>query len=249
MAGKGSELRERVRAALKAALDSAAPGDQRAAIDAVRKLFPDVPRRTWALWVGQVTNRGALLEQRVTEAVSKVDHAIAQRKRDQDAGNAPSGQPRRRRRGVVAEGEHIPADRVGGAPAPGSVPGDGVTRRFTQPPAVPVEPMDLIVQLGQLLLDAEALRDCSIRSIHDGEGHIIVDPLSFSQSIAMRLQITTAQGKMYGEMLLTQNLRKLLSEILVVVRSFSSPESPNMSARLAAKILELTRKYRKDFEL
>ncbi len=224
---------------------STAPGDHAGAIAAVREQFPDVPRRTWDLWVSQKTQLAPKLKKQVAVALEKVEQVCTAEVRTPDHTPAPDAPRRRRRAAAAVEGVHLPAS----PPSAGTVatggPGDGTTTRFTKPPPVQIEPTELIATLGELMLDADALRDCSMRVSPDGHGHVIVDPVSFAQSVAMRLQITVAQGKMYGAMMSSEKAKDILSAIIGACEDLA----PDVKIAVVAKIREAVAPFRSDLNI
>jgi hypothetical protein len=230
MAGKPSELKKRVVEALRKLLASTPAGAEKEAIAALRKEFEEaVPLRTWQLWVREVLSGRDEIKSRVEAAVDKAARAAAdeaRKRKEQRAADArqaglpelPDKRKRRSRTGDAGagaaeqkplEGEHIPGGSGGGSDDP---PAAGFTQRFINPRKVETTPRAIIEQLGELLLDCEALRDCSIREF-PGMGHIILDPMAFGQSIALRERILSSQVKLYKDALSSETLDEVLKAI------------------------------------
>jgi hypothetical protein len=238
MAGKGSEQRERVHAALRAALSTAAPEDQRQAISLVRKEFAEVPRRTWSLWVSQITDAEAVLGRKVTAAVARVNAGLARR----DSADRPASSGALRRRRTNPEADNAPQELLI-APSTKTGPGglgDGVTHRLANAPDEISSPHDLMRQLNQLRIEAEAMLDCAVRAGPSGEGHVIVDPISYAQSIALRQQIVVAQCKWRRDMLTAERLIHLLKSVFEIVQR----RAPAAEAEVASALSSFAKAYR-----
>lgn len=244
MARPQSEDRAKVFAALKVAYAITDETQRKDAIAGVVAQFPNVPLRTMQSWIKSYSSSGDDIQRKVADAIKKV--AAAATGKTPKPGTAvepvtPAQTSRRKR----AAGPEMP-------PGQTFVPGDGDldaepdgwTRRFVEGRLEAATPENLLQSLAELLRDATALRECSIRKVGE-HGHVITDPLAFAQSVSLSKQIVEAQAKLVKESFSQAQMQSILAAIVKRIRA----RDKALAAVVAQDIIEVVRLQRADLVL
>lgn len=241
-----SELRGVVVAELRKALSDTEHGSleqRQAAVDQVRKRHADVPKRTWYLWLNDALGKTPKPKLRHTGS----EKAVAARRdmKDRMAGLAAKAEQRRPRepKNKKPPPEYKPlAPGQGGGGQPFLM---GVTNRFIEKRELPLlDPSDTLKYLAELYLDCQAVKECTVMPSANGDGHHILDGMTYNQASAIQARILEINGKMRDRLRGQQAIDELTRAILSTVAA----ENRDLALRMVAKVREVLKVFRPEEE-